>query len=146
MAYRVNGGPLWQLLQSFADSMMIECRQWIANGWDFPNIEKDWGQSDWYYYEETYGFRATYNDASEIGQQSSRHYHEHADNYFIMISGTIAVSVADNDIEFLSDGDVFCVPHGQHHHFTVVEPAVFVEIYLSPIGKPLADVDIVRLN
>lgn len=143
MAYRIEGGPLWQMLNGCADLTMSS----ISGYGDFyPRIEKDWGDSRGVLKYEKFGLFAAVSDAHRVGKQSSRHYHEHADNFFIMLSGTIGVSVEDNPVEFLSEGDVFCVPHGQHHHFTVVEPAVFVEVYLSPVDKPLADEDIIRVN
>jgi mannose-6-phosphate isomerase-like protein (cupin superfamily) len=148
MGYRINGGPLWQLLKVHADC----CDENNKPRTRFNGAKKGWGRAYEYGRDKEGGVLTAFCDADKTGETSSLHYHRHADNHFIMLTGCIAVAVlqdgvgdVEQDVQFLTAGDVFCVPKGQRHKFSVVEPSTFVEVYLAQPGSPLGEDDIYRL-
>ncbi len=64
------------------------------------------------------------------------HYHEHCDNIYIVLSGTIH-SVVDGESLFLSEGDVMFIPAGAAHKTTNGGDTVAraIEIYAPPPGS-----------
>jgi Mannose-6-phosphate isomerase len=66
----------------------------------------------------------------------SYHYHEHSDNIYLVLSGTIK-SVVDGETLLLSEGDLMFIPAGAAHMTTnggdVVARAL--EIYAPPPGS-----------
>jgi mannose-6-phosphate isomerase-like protein (cupin superfamily) len=64
------------------------------------------------------------------------HYHEHSDNIYLVLSGTIR-SVVDGETLVLSEGDLMFIPAGSPHKTTnggdVVARAL--EIYAPPPGE-----------
>ncbi len=137
MAYRINGGPLWQMLWLAAEDAMYD--EWGC-------LEsKKWGYTTTVRSCSAMGVHVAVNEAHETGESSSLHYHRRADNYFVMRDGCIRIDVPNNEPIFLTTDQVLCVPVSQHHRFTVIEPATFVEIYLAPPNSPMGEDDIIRI-
>lgn len=63
------------------------------------------------------------------------HYHEHSDNIYVVLSGTIN-SFVDCESHILSEGDVIFIPAGAAHKTTNAGDTVAraLEIYVPPTG------------
>ena len=66
----------------------------------------------------------------------SYHYHEHSDNIYVVLSGTIN-SYVDGQSRLLSEGDVIFIPAGAAHKTTNGGDTVAraLEIYAPPPGN-----------
>jgi mannose-6-phosphate isomerase-like protein (cupin superfamily) len=66
----------------------------------------------------------------------SYHYHEHSDNIYVVLSGTIN-SYVDGESRLLSEGDVIFIPAGAAHKTTNGGDTVAraLEIYAPPPGN-----------
>jgi len=65
------------------------------------------------------------------------HYHAEAENIYIVIEGTVEVTI-EGENYLASAGDVVFIPPGYHHSAGTVgdKPARIIEIYAPPISTP----------
>lgn len=82
----------------------------------------------------------------------SVHLHERKENIFVVVSGTLAVDVWNDDGVFFSRHPlesrlgVLTVPPGRKHQFTAYGPVRAIEIYRPVAGQRLDPNDIVRFS
>lgn len=64
------------------------------------------------------------------------HHHKSSDNVYIVLSGTVRVTVGDDEHR-AGPGDVLFVPEGQWHSASAIGPeeARILEIYAPPIDR-----------